>query len=127
MPAPTRIASAWARIRCTSARARGPVIQRLSPVPVAMRPSSEAAIFSVTIGRPAVMRVRKPRLSATASAARQPTSTATPAARSAATPAPFTRGSGSSAATTTRATPAAISASVQGGVRPVWAQGSSVV
>ena len=42
-------------------------------------------------------------------------------------PAPFTRGSGSSAATTTRATPAAISASVQGGVRPVWAQGSRVV
>jgi len=29
-------------------------------------------------------------------------------------------------AATTRASPAAISASVQGGVRPVWLQGSSV-
>ncbi len=37
-----------------------------------------------------------------------------------------TRGSGSSTAVTTRATPAATSASEQGGVRPWWAQGSSV-
>ena len=33
-------------------------------------------------------------------------------------PAPFTRGSGSSVAATTRATPASISASAQGGVCP---------
>ena len=37
------------------------------------------------------------------------------------------RARGSTIATTTRATPAAISAPVQGGVRPVWEQGSSVV
>ena len=40
------------------------------------------------------------------------------AAFSRACPWPFTRGSGSSSAETTRATPAAISASAQGGVRP---------
>ena len=102
------------------------MIQRLSPVPVAIRPSSEAASFSVSIGRPVVSRLRNPRLSATASVARQPTSTASPAARSRSTPWPSTRGSGSSIATTTRATPAATSASVQGGVSPMWAQGSSV-
>ena len=127
MPAPTSTASDWARIRCTSARARGPVIQRLSPVPVAIRPSSEAASFSVSIGRPVVSRLRKPRLSATASVGeaadldRDPGRAQRLDARGRST-----RGSGSSIATTTRATPAAISASVQGGVAPVWAQGSSV-
>jgi len=43
---------------------------------------------------------------------------ATPAARSAAMPCPATCGFGSSMAATTRFTPAAISASAQGGVRP---------
>ncbi len=75
---------------------------------------------------PRVMRDRKPAFSAAASAARQPTRTSTPAARSAANPWPFTRGSGSSIGATTRATPAAASASAQGGVWPVCAQGSSV-
>ena len=42
--------------------------------------------------------------------------TSMPAARSLAMPSPFVRGSGSSTATTTRATPAAISDSAQGGV-----------
>ena len=41
-------------------------------------------------------------------------------------PWPLTRVSGSVAATTTRAMPAAINASVQGGERPQWQQGSSV-
>ena len=54
------------------------------------------------------------------------TSTTTPAARSRATPWPLTSGLGSVCATTTRATPAAISASQHGGVRPWWLHGSSV-
>ena len=49
-----------------------------------------------------------------------------PAARSRAWPCPATSGSGSSIADTTRATPAAISASAQGGVLPTWVHGSSV-
>ena len=39
---------------------------------------------------------------------------------------PATSGLGSRIAATTRATPASISASAQGGVRPWWLQGSSV-
>ena len=41
-------------------------------------------------------------------------------------PRPATWGSGSSTPTTTRRTPAAMMASVQGGVRPWWAHGSRV-
>ena len=59
--------------------------------------------------------------------AAEPTLTAMPAARSCSTPRPATWGSGSSTAMTTRATPAAMMASVQGGVRPWWAHGSRVV
>ncbi len=47
----------------------GPVIQRLSPVAVAMRPSSVVASFSVRCGRPQVTRFRKPALRRVASAA----------------------------------------------------------
>jgi hypothetical protein len=39
---------------------------------------------------------------------------------------PATSGLGSAMAATTRATPARMSASAQGGVRPKWLQGSSV-
>src|SRR3990167_4567583 len=42
------------------------------------------------------------------------------------TPRPATRGLGSSVATTTLPTPAAIRASQQGGVRPWWEQGSRI-
>ena len=79
-----------------------------------MRPSSVEASFSVTSGRPVVTRWRKPARTSAASSASTPSSTAIPAARSLATPWPFTRGSGSWAAITTRAMPAAIRASVQG-------------
>ena len=48
-----------------------------------------------------------------------------PAARSSATPWPLTFGFGSAAPITTRATPAAINASAQGGVLPVKEHGSS--
>ena len=43
---------------CTLRRAAGPVIQRLSPEAVAMRPSRVLASFSVTKGRPWVTRFR---------------------------------------------------------------------
>jgi hypothetical protein len=49
-----------------------------------------------------------------------------PGGRSVSIPAPAVRGSGSPVATTTRATPARTNASLQGGVLPVWLQGSSV-
>ena len=52
-------------------------------------------------------------------------STAMPAARSRSAPRAAS-GLGSAIAATTRATRAAITASVHGGVRPVWLQGSSV-
>jgi hypothetical protein len=55
-----------------------------------------------------------------------PTSTSMPAARRAAAPRPSTPGLGSTMATTQRVTPAAITASTHGGVRPWWAQGSRV-
>jgi hypothetical protein len=88
-----------------------------------MRPSSEVASLSVSHGRPRVTRDRKPALSAAASSASTPVVTATPASLSRARPRPSTRGSGSISGTTTRATPAASSASVQGGVRPVVGAG----
>ena len=49
-----------------------------------------------------------------------------PAVRSRSIPPPATLGFGSTLQHTTRATPAAINASAQGGVRPVWLQGSKL-
>jgi hypothetical protein len=118
VPPPTSTASWTRRIAWTRRRASGPVIQRLSPVAVAMRPSSVSASLSVSQGRPRSMRDRNPALAARASAARTPVVTAIPFDSSSLCPAPDTRGSGSSSAVTTRATPAATSASAQGGVSP---------
>jgi hypothetical protein len=101
------------------------VIQRLAPAAVAMRPSSEVAVLSANQGRPRRTRLKKPALSARASLSRTPSLTAIPARRSRSTPRPDTRGSGSSAAITARAMPAATSASAHGGVWPWCAQGSS--
>src|SRR5438270_10209962 len=89
-----------------------------------MRPSREVASLRVTSGRPLRRRQKKPALISAASAAQRPVLTSMPAARNRRTPSPATRGSGSSRATTTRRIPAAINASVQGGVRPQWQQGS---
>ena len=50
VPEPTMTASVRARRRCTSARAAGPVIQRDSPLAVAMRPSSVLASLSAHEG-----------------------------------------------------------------------------
>jgi hypothetical protein len=118
VPLPTMTASCFARSAWTARRAPSPVIQRLSPEAVAIRPSSVEASLRVTIGRPWVTRRMKPALSAAASAPISPSSTVMPAARSRAKPRPSTRLSGSRSATTTRETPARISASQQGGVRP---------
>ena len=69
---PTRIASCVARSRCVRSRAAGPVIQRLSPEAVAIRPSSEVASFSVTSGRPVRTRWKNPALISAASSRAQP-------------------------------------------------------
>jgi hypothetical protein len=88
------------------------------------------AAFITTIGSPSSTARKKPRFARThASPSGSPipaTATAIPAARSRASPCPATGGNGSTAPATTRATPARISASVQGGVRPRWQHGSSV-
>ena len=119
------MASWLARSQCPNLRARSPVIQRLWPVWVAMRPSRLVAVFSVNSGRPRPMRRKKPRLSRSASASATPVVTSTPWPRSRSIPFPAVRGSGSAVAITARATPAASNASQQGGVCPWWAQGSS--
>ena len=127
VPAPTRIASCVARRRWPSARAASPVIHLLSPEAVAMRPSSEVASLRWNSGRPSRTRSRKPALISAASLrpladfdgdARRPAAGHGPA-RSPADrdpPAPTRR----------VATPAATSASAQGGDLPKCEHGSSV-
>ena len=74
----------------------------------------------------ACMRAMKSAFSVKQACSSQPTATAMPASRSVRMPWPPTSGLGSEQPTTTRATPAATSARLQGGVRPWWLQGSSV-
>jgi hypothetical protein len=126
VPMPVSTAQERARQACASRRASGPVIHCETPLLSAVLPSRLAATFKRNQGRPRVMRETKPMLSSLASASSSPLATAMPAAARRARPCPATRGFGSGIATTTRATPAAISASAQGGVRPKWLQGSSV-
>ena len=57
---------AGAQADAPQSRATSPVIQRLSPEAVAMRPSRVVASLSVTNGRPSRTRRRKPALSAAA-------------------------------------------------------------
>ena len=126
VPMPVSSADARLRHRWPSPRAASPVIHWLAPLSSAVRPSSEAAIFMRTQGRPRCMREKKPMFSSRAARAMSPSarSTLMPAARSRAMPWPATSGFGSTQATTTRAMPASISASQHGGVRPWCAQGS---
>ena len=123
---PVSSADARLRHRCPSLRAASPVIHWLAPLSSAVRPSSEAAIFMRTQGRWRCMREKKPMFSSRAARAMSPSARSTwmPAARSRAMPWPATSGFGSTQAITTRAMPASISASQQGGVRPWCAQGS---
>ena len=74
----------------TLARAAGPVIHWLTPLASAVVPSSEAATFMRTQGRPVAMRCKKPTFSSRLATANGwvtgSTSTCTPAARSRAKP-----------------------------------------
>jgi len=79
-----------------------------------------------TYGRPVSMRRMKPGFRARASSSNSPERVTIPAAFSVACPSPRTFGFGSCIAETTSATPAAINASVHGGVRPWWQHGSRV-
>ena len=97
VPAPTMMASLSARRRWASARASGPVIHWLEPSGAAVRPSSEAASFSTTNGRPVRrwLRYGASRLAAAASRhARRRRRPRRRASRS--MPRPATCGSGSS-------------------------------
>ena len=115
---PTAIASNPARSQCTYSRAASPDTQRELPRASAIRPSIEVASLSATNGRSACWCAnRNGALSAAAASASTPNDTATPWARSPSAP-PRASGSGSRIAATTRATPAATIASVQGGVLP---------
>ena len=118
VPRPTSTASTWSRSRWTQARAAGPLTHRESPPAVAMRPSSVAATLRVTKGRPLAMKRNQGALSASHSARSGPATTSTPARRSREVPFPFTSGLGSREPTKTRRTPASVTATLQGGVRP---------
>ena len=106
-------------------RAAGPVIQRLSPLAVAIRPSSEVASFRVTSGRPSLTRqkagVELGRLGGAEPGLDRDAGLAQPADPGAgdARVGIFERGDDA-------AMPAAISASAQGGVCPQWLHGSRV-
>ena len=85
---------------------------------MAILPSREAASFKVTNGRPSVMYLFQASFNAEHAGERTPSMTSIPAALKAATPLPETFGLGSDAPTTTFFMPAAIMASVHGGVFP---------
>ncbi len=122
---PTSIVSHSPRSRWVSRRAARLETQRLVPSAAALRPSRVVANFQVTKGRRCAIAKVHVRLIACASSTRRPPSTSTPASRSRAAP-PTATGFASVWANTTRRTPAAISASLHGPVRPVWLHGSRV-
>ncbi len=117
VPLPTATASIDARHSWTSRRLSSEEIQRLSPDAVAVRPSSDAASLSSTNGRPSTAWMRNAAFCRLARRSSSPvaSSTSTPASRRRAKPLPPTFCEGSPAAQTTRAIPASISASAQGG------------
>ena len=126
VPIPVSTASHSVRSTSTYARDRSPVIsRRVLPVPPTA-PSRVAAILSESQGRPRRIRLAWPASSSSAASAKSPVSTLTPCRRNLSTPAPETRGFGSSSETTHRRTPASTSALAHGGVAPVWEQGSRV-
>ena len=124
---PTATASTSARQWCESRRESSPEIHFESPVRVATLPSSVIADLKSTHGRPVRACLRNGWLSRRARAASSPsaTSTSIPSSRRIPSPRPAAFSVGSSDATTTRAIPASMIASVHGGVRPVWQHGSS--
>ena len=94
---------------------------------VATLPSSVIADLKTTSGRPVRACLRKGWFSMRAASAMSPStkSTRTPSSRRIPGPRPAALGVGSSEAITTRRMPADRIASVHGGVRPWWQQGSS--
>ena len=82
VPTPVTIKSDSARRRCTSWRASSPVIHWLSPEAIAVRPSSDVAIFTVMRPYPRRILSKKPAKSCSTASAPMPTSTAMPASRS---------------------------------------------
>ena len=125
---PTATASHRPRSAWTAAVAAALVIRTGLPCRPATLPSALTAHFSVTYGRSCTTRATNGAIICRHSASSTPVVTSTPAARSIATPRPFTGGLGSSVPTTTRATFAAISRGAHGGVFfPSWQHGSSVV
>ena len=98
-----------------------------SPVSVATLPSRVMADLNSTHGRPVRACLRKAWLSWRARAASSPSATTTsmPSSRRIPRPRPEAFSVGSSEATTTRPMPERAIASVHGGVRPWWQQGSS--
>ncbi len=123
---PHMIASTRVRKPCAQARASSPATQRESPLDAAILPSSVAANFAMTNGSPIARCFRYASSSFADAASPSPAVTSIPAARSFSAPRPATFGSGSMSATCTAVTPASISASAQGGVRPTCEHGSSV-
>ena len=130
VPIPVSSASEAWRMRCTSARDSSLVIHTrfllLRDSGKASCPSSVSADFRVTNGLCVAIQQANASLSFCASDSITPVTTSTPLVRSFAKPVPRVLGLGSSIAATTRVMPAFKIASVQGPVRPVWLQGSSV-
>ena len=127
VPTPTATASSSARQRWATSRLACPEIHLESPLSVATFPSSDIAALNMTQGRPVRACLRKGWLRRRARAASSPpaTSTSIPSSRRMPSPRPDAFSVGSSEPTTTRPIPASTIASVQGGVRPRWQQGSS--
>src|SRR5712671_4287418 len=126
VPTPISTASISSRSTCPSRRDSRPLTQRESPERVAILPSSVTAALSMTQGSFRVMNLNHISFAASQASRSTPTSTRRPAARRRRMPRPWTRGFGSTLPITTRRTPEASTASVHGGVRPWWSQGSSV-
>ena len=104
-----------------------PEIHFDSPDSVAVKPSTLSADFRHTSGLPVRACLRNGCTSSRAAAASPPSTneTSTPPSRSIPGPRPEAFSLGSSQPITTRAIPAASTASTQGGCRPWWAHGSS--
>jgi len=92
----------------------------------AIPPSNDCAIFKVKYGKPVLTCLKNGANISRASVSQTPHTTSIPASRKILTPAPRCFGFSSSHAITTRPIPAAIIASVHGGVLPCVEQGSRV-
>src|ERR1039457_313203 len=124
--APIRIASTCARKCCAWRREAVLVIHCVSRGGGDSRPSRLIPHLAMTNGRLVSVHLLNASLSAEHSLANTPARTLRPACLSSSIPCPACLGLGSGAPITNRRTPASTIASVQGPVRPVVEQGSSV-